>query len=400
MHEIAAVAQDDAHDALHKGAHHDPHEHGDFGVVDVGGLIFVVQLFEGHQLLGLLHKGLDHRDAGEALLREIRKLREALLPVVPLFRHHLAHNGGAAEEQGHGNQRQSSEQMVHPPHFHNGEGAQNQRIKKLHEAPAEALLDGVQIVGEQAHEITHLIHLVVFPAELLGVAEHSVPQVGFHPDGRPKDGHPPQKPAEHNAHHHGDHGHADFIQQERHVESMLNAVKHHIALVHAVDDHPIQLRNHQLQIVHRPQGQQADQQQGGIAQVIAVDVLAKNHILPPFSKKAYMFDIIAHIFEFATNLPEKSLSFHDNRSRVLRCRSLRILLDNPSNQGYNKNTGRCALVTHISLQCPPRRLPQSDYKRTFESTKLKNSEPSGSDRRLTFSCFWKLCSNRWQKPIQ
>ena len=44
---------------------------GGFGEIDVGVLVFPVELLEGHQLLGLLDEGLDDGDAGEALLGEI-----------------------------------------------------------------------------------------------------------------------------------------------------------------------------------------------------------------------------------------------------------------------------------------------------------------------------------------
>ena len=76
------------------------------------------------------------------------------------------------------------------------------------------------------------------------------------------------------------------------------------------------------------------------------------------------------------------------------------LLDNFTDCGYNKNTGRCALLTHISLRCPPRRLPQSNQVHVLKSITPESSEPSARDRRLTFSCFWKLCSYGWQWPVQ
>ena len=172
--------------------------------------------------------------------------------------------------------------MVHLPHLRHGHGAQNQGIKELHKAPAVALLNGIQVIGEQAHEVAHLVLLVVFPAQIFGMVKHLVPQVSLHPNGRAENGHPPQEPAKHDGNRHAHHGHTDFVQQERHVKGLLHPVYHHIALVHAVDDHLIQLWNDQLQIVHCPQGKKSQQQVGGIFQVVFVDVFAEYHnCVPP-----------------------------------------------------------------------------------------------------------------------
>ena len=115
---------------------------------------------------------------------------------------------------------------------------------------------------------------------MAAVAEHPVPQIGLHPDGGAEDGHAPQKAAEHNCHHHDNHGHTDPIQQEIHIEGNLRAIQNHIALVHAVDDHLIQLGDLQLQIVHGSQREQAQQKQWGVLQIIAVDMLAEYHCFP------------------------------------------------------------------------------------------------------------------------
>ena len=69
---------------------------------------------------------------------------------------------------------------------------------------------------------------------------------------------------------------------------MLHPIHHHIPLVHPVDDHLVKLRNHQLQIVHRPQRQQPNQQMGGILQIVPIDVLSEYHILPPLDKQKLM----------------------------------------------------------------------------------------------------------------
>ena len=143
IHQIAAVSQDHADDALHEGCHQNPHQHGGFGESNIGVLAVPVQLFKGHQLLGFLHKGLDDGNAGKAFLSEVRQIGEALLPVIPFSGHVFAHHCGAGEQQPHGNQGQDGEQVIHAPHLGNGQRTQNDGVKKLHEAPAVALLDSV-----------------------------------------------------------------------------------------------------------------------------------------------------------------------------------------------------------------------------------------------------------------
>ena len=147
--------------------------------------------------------------------------------------------------------------MVHAPHSPNGQRALNNGVKKLHKAPAVALLHRVQVIGKQAHEGAHLVHLVVFPAQGLGVAEHLVPQVRLHLGGGTENGGPPGKPAQDNGQHDIHHGHTDFVQQIVHVKGDFHAALQDISLVHAVDHRPVNARDQQLQVVHRKQGQKS-----------------------------------------------------------------------------------------------------------------------------------------------
>ena len=121
--QIAAIAQDDADHTLHK--QHDQHTEGDGGASEgnVGVLVVSVELPEVPQLFGLLDEGLDHRNAGEALLREVGQAGEGCLPGIPLFGKLLAHQNGGGQQQRHGNQGEQGEQMIHPPHFDDGEAA-------------------------------------------------------------------------------------------------------------------------------------------------------------------------------------------------------------------------------------------------------------------------------------
>ena len=68
---IAAKTQDHADDRLHKQGDHDLQQHRDAGILHVDLLVFLVELPERDQLFQFLDKGLDDRDAGEILLREV-----------------------------------------------------------------------------------------------------------------------------------------------------------------------------------------------------------------------------------------------------------------------------------------------------------------------------------------
>ena len=164
VHKIAAVAQNHADDALHEQANQDSQQHGNPGVVDVGPLIFLVQAPKGHQLPGLHDKGLNDGNAGKALLGKVREPRKALLAVVPLLLHGAAHDAGHGEQQSHGDQAQHRQPHIHPQHLHRGEGAQKGRVKQLQKAPAEAVLHSLDVIGEQTHQVAHLVHLVILPA--------------------------------------------------------------------------------------------------------------------------------------------------------------------------------------------------------------------------------------------
>ena len=74
INQISAVTQNNADHALNKEGDENPKEHGYFGVVDVGHLVFLIEVLEGQELLGLLHEGLNDGYAGKALLREVGKL--------------------------------------------------------------------------------------------------------------------------------------------------------------------------------------------------------------------------------------------------------------------------------------------------------------------------------------
>ena len=78
------------------------------------------------------------------------------------------------------------------------------------------------------------------------MAEHLIPQIRLHLGSCAEDRYPPQEPPKDDGQDDADHGHADSVQQERHIKGHLYAVFHNISLVQAVDDHLIDLRHLQL----------------------------------------------------------------------------------------------------------------------------------------------------------
>jgi hypothetical protein len=117
-----------------------------------------------HPTLALFDESLDDGDAGKALLGEIRQPGVGLLAGIPSLGQLLAHDGSGHQQESHGDQGQQGQHMVHLPHIEHRQRAQQHSVKEHHDAPAEALLHRVQIVGEQAHEAAHLVDLIVFPA--------------------------------------------------------------------------------------------------------------------------------------------------------------------------------------------------------------------------------------------
>ena len=132
------------------------------------------------------------------------------------------------------------------------------------------------ISPEQAHQIAHLVHLIILPAQVFCVAEHLIPQVRLHLSSRAEDRYPPQETAEDDGKDDADHGHADPVQQERHIKGHLYAVFHNVSLIQSIDDQLINFRHLQLQVVHGKQRQQPRQQSQRVLAVIDVDMLAEN----------------------------------------------------------------------------------------------------------------------------
>ena len=59
------------------------------------------------------------------------------------------------------------------------------------------------------------------------------------------------------------------------------AVHDHLPQIYAVDDQPVQLRGEQLNVVHRQQRQNAQQQHRRVLEIVSVDRFAENHGNPP-----------------------------------------------------------------------------------------------------------------------
>lgn len=274
---IAAVAEDDADDRLHEERHHYFEQYRDAGILHVDFFVVFVEFAESDEFFELLDKRLDDRDAGEVLLRKVGQVRERPLALLPRFGHGLAHHGADGKHERCRDEGQHGHASVHAPHPIEGQQTQHQCVKEHQDAVAEALLDGVEVVGVEAHEVADLVHLIVLLGQTAAVVEHLLPQSRLHPDAGAEEADAPQKAPHHHEQHDPYHGQADVLEQHLFRERHRLAPHHHLSEVDAVDDQTIELRHKQLDIVHHQQRKDAQQQRGRVAQVIAVDVLAEYH---------------------------------------------------------------------------------------------------------------------------
>ena len=281
IHQVTAVAQNHAHDAFHEAHDHDTEQNGCPGKFDVCFFVFLVELAEVPQLLGFLNESLHHSDAGVAFLGEVGKVGEGLLAGLPLFAHVVAHQNGACQQKAHGDQTERRQRRIHGEHFVDGQAAQEGSVEAFHNAPAVALLEVIHIVGEQTHQIAHLVHLVVLPGQFLAVAKHTVAHVGLHENGAAHEAHTPQKPTDDHKENDHQQGRANFIQQKLHIEGLHNAALEHLPVDHTVDDHLVQLRDQQLQVVHGDQRCKTQKDQRQKPQIVPIDMLTEYHGISP-----------------------------------------------------------------------------------------------------------------------
>ena len=184
---------------------------------------------------------------------------------------------GRDQQQPRGDQGEQGQQPVHAEHLGQGHDCQQQGVKEHHNAPGKTLRDRVQVVGVEAHKAAHLVDLVIVLAQTPGIVEHPVADVLLHLEGGAQEHDAPQEAADDHGQDDGQHGHADPVQQEVHVKGHHDPVHQDLAVVDAVDDHLVELGDQQLQIVHRRQGGQSDQQHVQVAEVVAVDVFPEYH---------------------------------------------------------------------------------------------------------------------------
>ncbi len=89
------------------------------------------------------------------------------------------------------------------------------------------------------------------------MVKHLVAQIGLDLDRRAENAHRHKKSPRDHGEDDAEHRHTDPIEQEIHVKRHTRAIDLHIPLIDAVDDHLIQVRDHELQIVHHHEGRQA-----------------------------------------------------------------------------------------------------------------------------------------------
>ena len=167
--------------------------------------------------------------------------------------------------------------MIHVPHFIKGQQAKGQGVKKHEHAIAKALLDGVQVVGVQAHQVAHLVDLIILLGELAAVVKHPLPQICRDPHGTAKEADAPQKAAQHHQYNNVDHRQADVLEQHLFAKSHSLPVHDHLPQVDPIDHQPVKPGDQKLDVVHRQQCRQAQQKHRSILEVVAVNVLAKDH---------------------------------------------------------------------------------------------------------------------------
>ena len=250
VHEVAAVAEDDADDRLHEQGHEDVQERGDLGKLHVRLLVLLVEPTEGHEPNGLLDERLDDRNARKVLLGEVRQSRERLLALVPLLLHGVTHHRTDGEQKAHGNEGKQGQGVVHAEHLDDGEHPEEQGVGEHEHARAEAVLHGFEVVRKVGHEGAHLIDLVVFAGEILATVEHTPAQVGLHLDARAEEADAPEETPDRHEYDDDDHGQADAIQQKIHVKGKEHAFADlHLTVVDAVDEHALQLGDLELKVV-------------------------------------------------------------------------------------------------------------------------------------------------------
>ena len=277
VNQKAAVAEDDADDRFDKQRNADVEGDGELCEIDVGFFAFKVELAEGVQLLGLLDKGLDHGNAGKAFLRKIGQAGKGGLALFPAGRESLFQKGAAHQQDRHGDHGEQSEQRIHAKHVENGQNAEAQRVEEHKNARAEAILHRFQVVGEKGHQTAHLVRLIVLLRQELAAVEHPAANIGFHADGRAEEADAPQKAADQQSQNDKEEGQTDAIQKEVHVKGDGGAVNDDASVVDSVDDHAVKAGHQKLGDVHKDQRENAEQENGGVFEVISIDMLTKQH---------------------------------------------------------------------------------------------------------------------------
>ena len=167
--------------------------------------------------------------------------------------------------------------MVHPPHVVDGQHRHEGGVHHHHDAPAHALLNGVQIVGEQTHEIAHLVDLVILPAQVPCPVKHPVPEALFDLDSHAEEADAPQEAAHHQGQDDAQQGEADLVEKDVHAEGHGRSIDLHHAGVQAVDDDAVELGNDHLAGVHGEEGDHTQQEPADVLQIVTVDMLAEYH---------------------------------------------------------------------------------------------------------------------------
>ena len=102
------------------------------------------------------------------------------------------------------------------------------------------------------------------------------PKIRRQPDRRAEKSIPPEKPPDDHRESDADERQTDLIEQEIEIKGNRNAVNKDNAFVDAIDDHLIEVRNDELDVVNDRQRDKTEDQPADIFEIVFVDVFSED----------------------------------------------------------------------------------------------------------------------------
>jgi hypothetical protein len=104
---------------------------------------------------------------------------------------------------------------------------------------SKAIVDRFEIVCKVGHKISHFVFLIVLLRKILSMIKHSTAEMGFHKNSGAKKADTPKKSAKHHYQDDNYHWQTYFVEQEIHIEYMIDAINVYDTVVYSVDYHSI-----------------------------------------------------------------------------------------------------------------------------------------------------------------